>query len=64
MTLCIRYGHFKYQIMSFGLSNVSASFQGYINMIFAKKLDIFVVVYLDNIPIYTEDSRQPYIKEV
>ncbi len=44
--------------MPFGLSNAPASFQGYINQILAEKLDIFVVVYLDNILIYTEDSGQ------
>ena len=50
-----RYSHFEYQVMSFGLSNAPASFQGYINKILAKKLDIFVIVYLDNIFIYTKD---------
>ena len=30
----------------------------------AKKLDIFVILYLDNILIYTEDSGQPYIEAV
>ncbi len=52
---CTRYSHFEYQVMSFGLSNAPASFQGYINKILAEKLDIFVVVYLDDILIYTED---------
>ena len=51
-----RYGHFKYQVMPFGLTNVPASFQGYINKILAEKLDIFVIVYLDDILIYTEDD--------
>ena len=60
----MRYGHFKYQVMPFGLSNASASFQGYINKIFAKKLDIFVVVYLDNILIYTKDLGQPHVQVV
>ena len=32
-----KYGHFESQLMLFGLSNVAASFQGYINMILAKK---------------------------
>ena len=41
--------------MPFGLSNVSTSFQGYINKILAQKLDVFVIVCLDNILIYTED---------
>ncbi len=35
--------------MPFSLSNAPASFQDYINKIFAKKLDIFVMVYLDDI---------------
>lgn len=35
-----RYGHFKYQVMPFGLSNAPTSFQGYINKILAEKLDI------------------------
>ena len=51
-----RYGHFKYRVMLFELSNVPASFQGYINKILAKKLDIFVIVYLDDILIYTKDA--------
>ncbi len=42
--------------MPFGLSNVPASFQGYINKILTKKLDIFIVVYLDDILIYIKDS--------
>ena len=50
------YSHFKYQVMLFGLSNIPASFQGYINKILVKKLDIFVIVYLDNILIYTENT--------
>ena len=59
-----RYGHFKYQVMPFGLSNVPASFQGYINKILAKKLDIFVIVYLDDILIYTEDPGQGHVEAV
>ena len=52
---CTRYGQFEYQVMSFGLSNAPASFQGYNNKILAEKLDIFVIVYLGNIFVYTED---------
>ncbi len=50
--------------MPFVLSNAPASFQAYINKILAEKLDSFVVVYLDNILIYIEDPRQPYIEAV
>ena len=59
-----RYGHFEYQVMPFGLSNTPASFQGYINKILAEKLDIFVIVYLDDILIYTEDPGQPHVDAV
>ena len=43
-----RYDYFEYQVMPFGLSNDPATFQGYVNKILAKKLDIFVIVYLDD----------------
>ena len=59
-----RYGHFEYQVMPFGLSNAPASFQGYINKILAEKLNIFVIVYLDDILIYTEDQGQGHVEVV
>ena len=49
------YGYFKYQIIPFMLSNTLPNFQSYINMILAKKLITFVIIYLDNIFIYTKD---------
>ncbi len=50
--------------MPFGLSNAPASFQGYINKILTEKLDIFVVMYLDDILIYTEDPGRPHVDGV
>ena len=47
--------------MPFGLSNAPASFQDYIKKILAKKLDIFGIVYLDDILIYSKDPGQLYI---
>ena len=41
--------------MPFGFSNAPAIFQEYINKILAEKLDVFVIVYRDDILIYTED---------
>ena len=50
--------------MSFGLTNALASFQRYINKILAEKLDIFVIMYLDNIPIYTDDDEDGHVAAV
>ena len=44
--------------MFFGLSNAPASFQGYINKVLTKKLNVFVIVYLDDILIYIKDEGQ------
>ena len=58
------YGHFEYQVIHFGLYNAWAIFQEYINKILAEKSDIFIIVYLDDILIYTEDPGQPYVKAI
>ena len=50
--------------MFFGLFNAPASFQGYINKILAKKLNIFVIVYLDDIFISNKDPGQGHIEIV
>ena len=50
--------------MSFGLSNAPANFQRYVTKILAEKLDIFVIIYLDNILIYTKSPGQPHVKAV
>ena len=44
--------------MPFGLFNVPASFQSDINKILVEKLDIFVIIYLDDIFIYIKDLGQ------
>ena len=59
-----RYGHFEYQVMPFGLSNAPATFQRYVNKILAEKLDIFVIVYLDDILIFTKDPSPLYVEAV
>ena len=59
-----QYDHFKYQVMPFGLSNAPASFQDYINKILTKKLDIFVIVYLNDILIYTKEPGQAHVDAI
>ena len=51
-------------MMPFGLSNALNSFQSYINKILAKKLDVFVIVYLDDILIYIENESQAHVDAV
>ena len=48
----------------FGLTNASASFQRYINKILPEKLDIFIIVYLDDILIYTKDDGDGHVAAV
>ena len=53
-----RYGHFEYNVMPFGLTNASAVFQHMINDIFREDLDDFVVIYLDDILIYSKNEKE------
>ena len=59
-----RYGHFEYQVIFFGLSNALASFEEYVNKILVEKLDVFIIVYLDDILIYIEDTDQGHMEGV
>ncbi len=49
------YGHFEYTVMPFGLTNALAVFQHLMNDIFREYMDEFVVVYLDDILIFSKD---------
>ena len=44
--------------MPFGLSNVPATFQAYINKALADMIDVFYVVYLDDILIYNSSLKE------
>src|SRR6266850_4379522 len=52
-TFCTCYGSFKWMVMPFRLSNAPVAFQHFMNNIFSDMLDVYVVVYLDNILIYS-----------
>ncbi|MBW0536994.1 hypothetical protein O181_076709 [Austropuccinia psidii MF-1] len=60
MDLC---GSYEYLAMPFGLTNAPASFQNLVNDIFAYFLDIPVVVYLDNIMVFSS-SQGEHVKHV
>lgn len=61
-----RYGHFEYQVMPFGLTNAPASFQALINDALRDYLDLFVLVYLDDILIYNDtlDIHHDHVQKV
>ncbi len=56
-----RYSLFEYQVMPFGLTNAPVTFQGYINKILAEKLNVFIIMYLNDILIYTESEGEEHV---
>ncbi|CCO37407.1 hypothetical protein RSOLAG1IB_11291 [Rhizoctonia solani AG-1 IB] len=56
-------GHFEPTVMQFGLSDTPAVFQCFMNNIFRDLLDITVIVYLDNILIFS-NSREEHVQHV
>ncbi len=50
--------------MSFRLTNALATFQGYINKILTEKLDIFMIMYFNNILIYTKSKGKKYVEVI
>jgi hypothetical protein len=65
-TFRTRYGSFEWRVMPFGLSNVPAAFQRFMNDIFSDMIDVCVVVYLDDILIYSANtaSHRKQVEEV
>lgn len=61
-----RYGLFEYNVMPFGLTNAPASFQNLINDVLHDYLDLFVIVYLDDILIFskTHEEHVHHVKQV
>ncbi len=49
-----RYGHYEYTVVPFGLTNALGAFMGLINDAFKDYTDLFVMVYLDDILVYSK----------
>ena len=53
-----RYGHFEFTIMPFGLTNALTAFMDLIHRVFQLYLDQFVVVFVDDILIYSKSEEE------
>ncbi|KAF8747623.1 hypothetical protein RHS01_11318 [Rhizoctonia solani] len=61
-----KYGLYKSLVMTFGLTNAPAAFQHFMNELFKDLLDVCVIIYLDDILIYSKDdaSHTQHVHEV
>ena len=60
---CTPYSSFEWRVMPFGLTNAPTAFQCFMNDIFGNLLNVCMLVYLDNILIYS-DSEEEHIWHV
>ena len=56
-TFSTRYGLYEYLVMSFGLTNALAYFMYLMNLVFMPELDKFMVVFIDDILVYSKNAE-------
>ena len=65
-TFKTRYGHFEFTMMLFGLTNAPTAFMDLMHRVFQPYLDTFVVVFVDDILIYSqsEEEHEDHLRNV
>ena len=56
-TFHTRYGHYKFLVMSFGLTNALDAFIDLMNRVFRQFLNLFVIVFIDDIFVYSKSEK-------
>ena len=55
-TFRTRYGHYEFLVMSFGMTNAPTAFMDSMNHVFRPYVDQFVMVFIDEILVYSKDQ--------